>query len=211
MPLDKVIFNWAQAAGFTHVGRLERSALRFLPEVREMCASDRCRSYGRNWTCPPACGSLEEITARAAHFGRGILLQSTGTLEDDFDLDSMLETERRHKERFLRLLDRLDASGEPVLPMAAGGVPSVSAVPIPARPAAFPGVRPPPWRHTASGSAGCARIRASLTTTDRAPLPTPAVSSMIRTTKEDKMKQKYRNPFYKNRQPCRYNDTGIQN
>ena len=138
MPLDKVIFNWAQAAGFTHVGRLERSALRFLPEVREMCASDRCRSYGRNWTCPPACGSLEEITARAAHFGRGILLQSTGTLEDDFDLDSMLEAERLHKERFLRLLDRLDASGEPVLPMAAGGCTLCERCTYPSAPCRFP-------------------------------------------------------------------------
>ena len=71
---------WAAAAleaGFSHAGPLNMSALKFLPEVRSMCAADRCQSYGRNWMCPPGCGTLEDAAARAAGYRRGSLLQST--------------------------------------------------------------------------------------------------------------------------------------
>lgn len=138
MTLDDAVFERARSAGFTHVGPLTLSALRFLPEVREMCAADRCHSYGKTWTCPPACGDLAEISARCARFGKGILLQSTGALEDDFDLDAMQETERLHKKRFLQLLEWLDETQTPALPMAAGTCTICARCTYPDAPCRFP-------------------------------------------------------------------------
>ena len=46
--------------GFTRAAPLNISALHALPEVRAMCESDRCRRFGRCWSCPPGCGTLEE-------------------------------------------------------------------------------------------------------------------------------------------------------
>ena len=51
----------AGGCGFDHVGLLCVEKLVLDPKVRDMCAADKCRSYGKSWSCPPACGSLEEI------------------------------------------------------------------------------------------------------------------------------------------------------
>ena len=41
------LLSLAEEVGFSHAGELNRAALEFLPQVREMCAADRCRNYGR--------------------------------------------------------------------------------------------------------------------------------------------------------------------
>ncbi|MCI8538283.1 MAG: DUF2284 domain-containing protein [Oscillospiraceae bacterium] len=115
--------EWLDAArevGFSHVGELNLSSLHFREDVREMCASDLCHSYGRNWMCPPGCGTLEEAARRAAVFHRGILVQTTGALEDDFDMDSIKKTEERHKAYFFTLVDLVRAEAPVCLPLAAG-------------------------------------------------------------------------------------------
>ena len=70
----------AEEIGFSHAGELNVAELEFMPQVREMCAADRCKSYGACWTCPPGCGTLEEAAARAVKYHRGILIQSTAQL-----------------------------------------------------------------------------------------------------------------------------------
>lgn len=62
---DQELLDLAARCGFDHVGPMNVEVMRFEPAVRDMCAADRCRSYGRCWTCPPGCGTLEEISARA--------------------------------------------------------------------------------------------------------------------------------------------------
>ena len=47
------LLDMARAAGFEAAAPLRAEQLVFRPEVREMCRADRCRSYGRNWCCPP--------------------------------------------------------------------------------------------------------------------------------------------------------------
>ena len=72
--------------GFSYAAPLAMDALEFRPEVRSMCSADRCRSFGKSWSCPPAAGSLESITQRASGYCRGIIVQTCGKLRDDFDL-----------------------------------------------------------------------------------------------------------------------------
>ena len=49
--------------GFTSVVRLDPATIELREDVRAMCASGKCRMYGKSWSCPPACGSLEELRA----------------------------------------------------------------------------------------------------------------------------------------------------
>ena len=50
----------ALAVGFSHVGELDADTIDLKPEVRAACAENKCHSYGKNWVCPPSCGTLEE-------------------------------------------------------------------------------------------------------------------------------------------------------
>lgn len=134
MELNEVL-ALAEGCGFHHRGPLDVKALRFLPEVRAMCAAGKCGQYGRSWSCPPACGTLEEAAERARRYAQGVLVQTTGALEDDFDVEGMMEAEQIHKDRFFHLVDALRAAELDCLPMAAGActVCPVCAYPEPCR------------------------------------------------------------------------------
>ena len=128
----------AEKIGFSHAGELNVKALRFLPEVRAMCAADRCFNYGKSWTCPPHCGTLEEISERARSYRRGILVQSTGVMEDDFDVECMMETEQQQKERFALLTEQVRKQFPNCLPMAAGACTVCKECTCPDEPCRFP-------------------------------------------------------------------------
>jgi len=105
--------------GFSQAGELNVKALVFMPEVRDMCSS--CQMYGKNWRCPPACGSLEESVERAKQYSYGILVQTIGKMEDDFDYETIDATSKKHKANFDALIERLkERYNNDVLPMGAG-------------------------------------------------------------------------------------------
>lgn len=107
--------------GFSQAVELNVSALVFMPEVREMCAADKCHSYGKTWVCPPACGSIEEAAARAQQYSYGIIVQTIGKMEDDFDYETIVETQKKHAQKFRLLVAQLRKRYNDILPMAAGG------------------------------------------------------------------------------------------
>ena len=98
----------AEKTGFSHWGIFPASGIRIIKEVRHMCASDKCHMYGRNWSCPPACITLDEAEKKISGFVWGILMQTTGYLEDVFDYETMQETESRHKKMLRTYAESLD-------------------------------------------------------------------------------------------------------
>lgn len=135
---DNELLALAASVGFSHCGMMNVERLDFSPAVRDMCAADLCRMYNRCWTCPPHCGTLEDAAAKAASYHRGLLLQSTGTLEDDFDIDSINDTERLQKGRFMRLVSVLRRDYPQCLPMSAGGCTMCDRCTCPDAPCRFP-------------------------------------------------------------------------
>ena len=80
---DEITEKWIRTAkeiGFSEAGVLNPETLKVMPLVRETCAEDKCHAYNHNWTCPPACGTLDECESRMRAYKRGILVQTTGVL-----------------------------------------------------------------------------------------------------------------------------------
>ena len=77
----------AEEAGFSAWAPLDISTIELKKEVRDMCAVNSCGQYGKRWSCPPGCGTLEECAQQVAAYQNGILVQTTGQLEDEFDED----------------------------------------------------------------------------------------------------------------------------
>lgn len=117
---NEELLKLAEACGFEHFGMLNVPALEFNPAVRDMCAAGRCGMYGKCWTCPPGCGTLEEIAGKAAAYKRGVLLQTTGQMEDDFDVEVMMGSEQLQKERFKAFVTELRKAYPNCLPMSSG-------------------------------------------------------------------------------------------
>ena len=138
MSTTEEILTLAKSCGFTHVGELNMTALEFMPKVRDMCAAGRCHKYGTSWTCPPGCGTLEEAAANAARYHRGVLLQTTAQLEDDFDIEVMQQAEVDQKQSFLSFVEQLRKEYPDCLPMATGGCTLCPQCTYPDAPCRFP-------------------------------------------------------------------------
>mgnify|MGYP003295702385 CR=1 FL=1 len=54
---------FALKTGFSAAYSLDIFTLIPREDVRAVCAADKCGAYGKNWTCPPYCGTLEECAA----------------------------------------------------------------------------------------------------------------------------------------------------
>ena len=69
----------AKKAGFDQAVPLVCSTVEPLQEIRQMCASNTCQKYGKNWSCPPACGSLKECREEILERSEGILVSDLCT------------------------------------------------------------------------------------------------------------------------------------
>lgn len=110
----------AQDFGFTNWGFFKTGDLIFMDEVRDMCKANRCGHYATSWICPPACGSLEEIRKEAEKYNWGILVQTTGNMEDAFDAETLVAAQTGQKEAFGKMVLELLGMGEDFLPMGSG-------------------------------------------------------------------------------------------
>ena len=134
----KKLVDIAGECGFEASAVLDVSTLAFLPEVRAMCAADKCRSYGRSWSCPPACGSLEELRAKCSAYTDGVLVQTVGKREDEWDFQGIIDAEKLHKQRFEELVDRLRALDSDFIAMGAGACMICRECTYPSEPCRFP-------------------------------------------------------------------------
>lgn len=116
--------EWIEKAlelGFSQAVPVDIATLIPHSHVRDMCVSDQCGAYGRNWTCPPYCGSLEECAEKIQACRRGILLQTVGILEKTIDTKAYRRTEQRHMEQFHRFSAALRQVYPKALCLGSGG------------------------------------------------------------------------------------------
>ena len=97
----------AEEAGFSAWAELDVATIELKAEVRDMCAANSCGQYGKRWSCPPGCGTLEECGERLKGYTKGILVQTYGDIEDGFDFEAMMEIEGDHKEHFGEMYEAL--------------------------------------------------------------------------------------------------------
>ena len=139
MKYDKdILIKEAVEAGFSQAGELNLSALVFMPEVREMCAADKCSQYGKNWRCPPGCGSIEAAAEKAKRYSFGIIVQTIGRMDDDFDYEAIEAAGKKHNSDFAALIKSLKFRYPDILPMGAGTCTICPKCTYPKKPCRFP-------------------------------------------------------------------------
>lgn len=127
--------------GFSHIAPLDMATLKPQQDVRAMCEVNRCGMYGKCLSCPPSCGTLEECIAEIRACKEGILVQTVGELEDEFDGEAMMETEHAHKAHFRDLVSRLRGEGLDILPLGSGACGYCKTCAGPDAPCRFPDKR----------------------------------------------------------------------
>lgn len=132
------ITELAKAQGFSQAALLDCRTIELKPEVRQMCEANTCHMYGKCWSCPPGCGSLETCREKIAGYRYGVLVQTTGQLEDDLDGETMMETEALHKEHFYAFERVLRKQYPDMLAIGAGCCTKCAKCTYPDEPCRFP-------------------------------------------------------------------------
>ncbi len=138
MTRTKAVIKEALAAGFSSAVPLNPKKLNFMEEVRAMCTSNKCRNYDNSWSCPPACGTLDEMAERAGNFDSGALLQTTASLADSFDYEGMMAAEERHLNSLNTLAEKLRTVLPDMLVLGTGGCRICKNCTYPSAPCRFP-------------------------------------------------------------------------
>lgn len=128
----------AANTGFNAYAPLDISTIMLKTEVRDMCIANSCGKYGKNWSCPPGCGTLKECEQNLKKFACGILVQTVGEMEDSYDFEAMMETEAVHRERFKKMYAALRKDGTGILALGSGCCSRCRDCTYPAKPCRFP-------------------------------------------------------------------------
>ena len=135
--VDKLI-QALKECGFQTITELDVSTLEALPEVREMCEVNTCGQFGKKWSCPPGCGSVEECGARMKQYEKGILVQTVGDIEDSLDWEGIMEVKEVHDRRFQKGTEILKELLPDLLPLGDGACTRCKECTYPDAPCRFP-------------------------------------------------------------------------
>lgn len=116
--------QWIQRAkelGFAAALEIDPQILQPREDVRSMCAADKCGAYGKNWTCPPAIGTIGECSQQIRQYKTGMLVQTVGQMTKVIDSRGYRETEQRHMKQLYALADEIRKVCSDVLCLGAGG------------------------------------------------------------------------------------------
>lgn len=120
MKAYKELIEQAKAAGFSQAAPLDCMTIKLRQEVRSMCEANKCNMYNNNWACPPGCGTLDECGEKVKNYQTGLIVQTTGELEDVLDGETMMETEAQHRQYFTKFRAYLQQFYPNMLALGAG-------------------------------------------------------------------------------------------
>ena len=89
---------------------------------RDLCASNACGNYGRNWMCPPDAGDIHDLMAALKTYSYALVYQTVTELEDSYDFEGMMDAGVAHNRLMVELrrgIEGLNLSR--VLHLGAGG------------------------------------------------------------------------------------------
>lgn len=100
-----------KSIGVFQYGIVKTEDIQFAQDVRNMCAANVCRQYGKTWACPPAVGTVEECRQRVLQYENMLVFSGKYKLEDSFDFEGMKAGMKDFKE----MSRRLNAAVKPLL------------------------------------------------------------------------------------------------
>ena len=115
------IVAWAVEEGFSAAAVVDTDQLVFDPSFRPYCAENLCGQYGANYSCPPDCGSPEEMKQRVLGYKNALVLQSIWQVESYSDTAAIKKAKKDHNAAELRLVKRLREAGIGGLIVGASG------------------------------------------------------------------------------------------
>lgn len=108
---DDEILQISFDVGFSAAALISTSEIVFEPSFRAFCAENRCGCYGANYSCPPDCGTPDEMKDRICTYKRALVLQTKWDIFDYSDVGVIKSAKRSHNTAMLRVIQKMQATG----------------------------------------------------------------------------------------------------
>ena len=111
-----------KALDVTNASMIDTSVIHYSEEFRQLCAQNKCGHYDKNWMCPPAVGTFEDLKEKASSYKRGFVFQTVHKLSKRFDFEGMKNAARVHEDIARQVQHHMIATTgiKDVLPLGVG-------------------------------------------------------------------------------------------
>ncbi len=82
--------------GAKNAAIVETKDIIFDRRFREQCIQNACGCYGKNYTCPPDVGDIDDLITDAKSFKYALVYQTIEKLQDSFDYEGMMLAGKKH-------------------------------------------------------------------------------------------------------------------
>lgn len=93
----------AQEMGFTYVRKVLVEDFDFSPDFRVCCEDNLCGNYGVSYSCPPLCGTVDEMIEKTRKYRYGLLLCTACDGVDAYDWEQadLIKADHIHRHNLL--------------------------------------------------------------------------------------------------------------
>lgn len=120
MTKEKII-KYAIEAGFHDAAIIDTKEIVFDASFRPYCEENLCGQYGANYSCPPDCGSPDEMRLKIMQHKYALVLRTVWEVPDWKNKEDIRRTKGIHNACTLRLVQKLRSEGCDGLIVGASG------------------------------------------------------------------------------------------
>ena len=93
---DEQLIAYALDQGYAAAEIIDTEKIVFDPSFRPYCAENLCGQYGVNYSCPPDCGTPEQMKQKILAHKKGLVLQSIWEISDYSDAPAIKKAKGAH-------------------------------------------------------------------------------------------------------------------
>lgn len=108
--MDRELLKMAQEEGFT-AAILDVADVPVDGKFRPFCEENRCGQYNANYSCPPTCGTVEQLHQKILAGEKALVLKSQWPIESYQDVQAIGKGKAAHNNAMLRLNEKLKTMG----------------------------------------------------------------------------------------------------
>lgn len=107
---DKELLQLAKEEGFIAV-MTTPDQIPVDPKFRVFCEENRCGKYNANYSCPPDCGTPEELHQNILAEDKVMVLQTLWDIAGYEDTQTIVNAKKSHNAAALRLMEKIRKNG----------------------------------------------------------------------------------------------------
>lgn len=90
---------------------IDTSEIEFNPAFRPYCEENLCGQYGVNYSCPPDCGTPEEMKQRVLKYKKALVTRTVWDITDFKDNEKIKSAKKTHNGYTFKIIEEMKKQG----------------------------------------------------------------------------------------------------